>query len=446
MAVTKQYIPHGFQKKFHKSSSRFRTLIAGRRGGKSIAGTIEALWWADQRPGSKGLIVAPTYPMLSDVNIPMFFEWLPQGAIKSWGKQEKRLIFKNGSEVRFRSGDQPDRLRGSEYDWIWFDEACFMKKDVWDILYPTLTSTEGHAWITTTPQGYDWVYTTFYKPSLEGNGDYDTWQYQTVDNPHINPEMIEKAKKEMTEQMFRQEYLASFEKFTGLVFPDFDDKMHTIDEDVEATKEGLLYFVGIDVGYTNPTAIILAAEDIEHNVYIIDEFYASKMTAPEIAEQTKLLVGNRHIDYYVIDPASKGTSQTSEMSIFEQLQENGLNAEPGNNDVRAGIDRMTQMIRNVKTNPEQEIEDRLPGLYVHRRCDNLLKEMEKYSWMERRNGDESNMHERPKKAFDHAMDATRYILMSRPDWFDRPAKDMYGRTLRKQDDDLFDMTEGESII
>ena len=430
----KRYIPHKYQKEFHKSAERFRLLIAGRRGGKSLAGTIEALWWADQNPGSTGVIVAPTYPMLSDVNIPTFFQWLPEQQVKSWNKQEKRLELVNGSEIRFRSGDTPDRLRGAEYDWAWLDEACFMKKDAWEVLYPTLTSTEGVAWITTTPQGFDWVHQTFYKPAMEGTEDYAAWQYRTVDNPHINADMVEKAKREMSSQMFRQEYLASFEKFTGLVYTDFDTKVNVISEDVETDKHGLLYFVGIDVGYTNPTAALLMAEDTSHNIYVLDEMYESRLTAPEIASRVKELVGKRKIDYYVIDPASKGTSQTSEMSVYEQLVENGLYAEPGNNDVRAGIDRTTQLLRNIKENKKRGVEEQMPGLYIHERCTNTIAEMERYEWNEKRGGnDDSNKDERPRKAFDHTLDATRYVIMSRPDWFDRPTTDIYGRIVDTSD-------------
>ena len=118
----KEYKPHEYQIEFHKSKARFRTFVAGRRGGKSLAGTIEALRQADRGPIEKGrpthgMIIAPTYGMLMDVNVAMIMDWCPSSAIKSWNKVEKNLEFINGSTITFRSGDNPDRLRGTEKDW-----------------------------------------------------------------------------------------------------------------------------------------------------------------------------------------------------------------------------------------------------------------------------------------------------------------------------------------
>ena len=84
--MKKIYEPHKYQKAFHNSKARFRTLIAGRRGGKTLSGTIEALRFADLRAQElgrpiKGMIIAPTYPMLKDVNIPMFLDWCPSHTI-----------------------------------------------------------------------------------------------------------------------------------------------------------------------------------------------------------------------------------------------------------------------------------------------------------------------------------------------------------------------------
>lgn len=408
------YKPHKYQLEFHKSSKRFRTLIAGRRGGKSLSGTIESLYFANNNPGSLGYIVAPTYGMLKDVNIPMVFEWLPQSAIDSYNKVENRLVLKNGSEIRFRSGEKEDSLRGPGIDWIWLDEACFMDPYVWDVLLPALTDKGGVAWVTTTPQGYDWVYNRFYKPAMSGDPGYGAWTYKTVDNPYIDPELVEQARRDMSEQMFRQEYLATFEKFSGLVYPDFDEKKHTFSK--EPVVEAPLYFVGIDVGYTNPTAALLVMEDEEHKLWVLDEWYHTEKTAPEIVEGVGGLVGDKRIENYLIDPASKGTQQTSEMSVYDQIIEAGLPVIPADNDVRGGINRVIQLFRN-------------DGLMIHKRCVNLIRELNTYSWKEQKK-DESNKDERPIKKDDHCADSLRYICYHRPDWYVRRERDRYGREIQ----------------
>ena len=408
------YEPHKFQKLFHKSNARFRTLIAGRRGGKSLAGTVEASWHANKSK-CRGWIVAPTYVMLRDINIPMLTEWIPQYAIKDWNRTEKRMELVNGSEIVFRSAEDPDKLRGVGLDWLWLDEACFMKAEVWDVMYPTLTDTKGVAWITTTPQGYDWVYDKFFKPAQEGNADYQAWHYRTVDNPYIDPEIVEKARAEMNDQMFRQEYLATFEKFTGLVYPDFDEKTHVIDP-IPADRDDL-WFVGIDLGYTNQTAVVLMMEDVDKNMYIVDEIYESGLIAEDVSKRVQNMLKAHGLDIdaievFVADPSGASRHQgRPELNMFDQLQLAGLPVVKGNNDVRAGIDRVTQYLRKGKG-----------GLKVFNNCVHTINEFHKYSW-KKTIDTTSNRDESPAKAYDHLMDAIRYTIMTRPETWERVERD-----------------------
>lgn len=419
----KKYQPHKYQRAFHKSSARFRTLIAGRRGGKTLSGTIEALRWADDHPNSRGMIVAPTYPMLKDVNIPMFMDWCPSYSIAAWNKQDHKVKLLNGSEITFRSGDNPDRLRGVGLDWLWLDEASFQDRGVWEVVYPALTDKGGVAWITTTPQGYDWVYEMFYKPATEGQEDFATWRFATEENPYIDKKLIEKAKGDLSEVMFRQEYLASFEKFEGLIYPDFTEK-HIINIPSRDIQD--IFFVGLDVGWNHPTAMLLMKEDIKHRLYVVDEERKSQLTAVEInnhllAMLTRNGLGREDVVSYVIDPASKGTQQTSGMSIYDQLAEEGWGFVLGDNNVMAGINRVTRLFREKK-------------LFVGRNCVMLRDELVNYHWRKWKE-DLDTDRARPFKLKDDLVDVLRYIAMSRPDWFERPALDMYGRLVEEQEDD-----------
>jgi phage terminase large subunit len=425
----KRYKPHEYQKKFHNSKARFRTFIAGRRGGKSLAGTIEALRQADRLPIKKkrpvhGMIIAPTYGMLKDVNISMMMEWCPEYAIESWNKVDMRLELVNGSSITFRSGDNPDRLRGTEKDWIWLDEACFMSKRVWETVYPVLTSTEGVAWVTTTPQGYDWVYDTFYKPA-KTDDNFAAWRFSTLKNPHINKELVEQAKKDLSEVMFRQEYMASFEKFEGLIYPDFSEERH-----LRTTPNSItdIFFVGLDVGWNHPTAGLLIKEDRERNVFVLDEFREQHLTADMISNQIKsMLVRNDlnedKVEMFIIDPASKGTQQSSGQSMMDQLRQEGWGFMPGNNDVIAGINRATRLFRDDR-------------LFIHpSRCPKLVDELNNYHW-KKWDEEKDGYRNRPFKLQDDLVDALRYIIMTRPDYFEHPRIDIYGRKVEEGADPI----------
>jgi len=449
--MQKSYKPHNFQLEFHKSTARYRTIIAGRRAGKSIAGTIEGLYWADQMPKklgmpTSGIIVAPTYQDLNDVNVKMVMDWIPDSSIKEWNKSEMRLTLINGSEIVFRYAD-PDRIgRGRKYHWAWLDEASLYNQGqkVWETLRPSLTDYKGSVWVTTTPQGKDWVYKTFFIPSVESKPNYKTWNFKTINNPYIDPEEVEMARLSMSEAMFRQEYEASFESFTGLIYPDWNESM-IIDSYNRA--EDSLYFIGIDVGWQHPTGIVLMAEDREHNLYVVDEEQKQYTTTKDIEGLINAMLERnglrrQDIQEWIIDPASKGTDQTSGMSMYDQLQdptimETPLPLTPGVNDVMAGINRITQYLRSGK-------------FKVVRKCKQTVDQMSSYKFIPKR---DDSQYSKPEvyKLNDDLVDPIRYVAMNRPDWSDRIYMDAYNKPIIPKneiyipDEDGFDIDNGDEI-
>ena len=434
----KIYKPHKYQREFHSSKARFRAFIAGRRGGKTTSGTMEALAFAYgesidrkkkiQTP-THGWIISPTYQMLKDINIPVLMDWCDPEVIKSWNKSDNRLEFKNGSTITLRSGENPDRLRGVGLDWVWLDEACFMSKQVWEVIYPALTDKNGVAWVTTTPQGYDWVYETFYKPAIQKEPGFEAWKFTTLDNPYIDKGLVEQARKDLSDMMFKQEYLASFEKFEGLIYPDFNELRHCRESEKAVTD---IYFVGLDVGWNHPTAGLLIKEDINGNLFVIDEFREQFLTAKDISNQLNgMLIRNglreQDVQMFVIDPASKGTQQTSGQSMMFQLQEEGWGFVPANNDVMAGINRVTRMLRENK-------------LFISKRCKNLIEELNNYHWR-KWNEDKDTSRSEPFKLGEDECDALRYVVHSRPDYFEHPKVNMYGELEKEEDDDEVDINE-----
>jgi phage terminase large subunit len=239
--------------------------------------------------------------------------------------------------------------------------------------------------------------------------------------------MVTKARAEMNEAMFRQEYLASFEKLTGLVYPLFDEKDHVVQE--VPTVQDKLYFVGIDVGFTNPTAVILVSETPDHVLTIEKEYYETGKTVQEVATAIKSMTMNKRIEQYIIDPASRTTHQESkgkgeDMSVFQLFQENGIPVVDGNNDVLAGIAMITQLL-------QVDPLIKRPRIQVSAICKNTIMEFQNYSWPKYKEGEVSNRDERPQKAFDHILDATKYLVLARPDWFERVQRDQGGNVIKE---------------
>jgi hypothetical protein len=73
-------------------------------------------------PNSTGMIVAPTYPMLRDGPRKMLLDIArPAGILKTHNIFTGTIVLHGNRTILLRSADNPDRLRGDNLGWIWFD-------------------------------------------------------------------------------------------------------------------------------------------------------------------------------------------------------------------------------------------------------------------------------------------------------------------------------------
>jgi hypothetical protein len=99
--------------------------------------------------------------MLRDATQRAFFALLDESLGDDGGytyhKSEQRLTLPNGSQILFRSLDDPDRIRGLTLAWFWLDEAPLCGHFAWQVLKGRLRQ-RGYltmGWATGTPQGRD---------------------------------------------------------------------------------------------------------------------------------------------------------------------------------------------------------------------------------------------------------------------------------------------------
>lgn len=224
---------HGNQKKVIQDKSRFKVIVAGRRWGKTRLSLIYSLKVA--MSGGRVWFIAPTYNMTQDSwrEFRNFAFQIPQTEIR---EVEKRITFSGGGYIQCKSGDKPDRLRGAGLDLVILDEVAFMKRDVWEVIRPTLTDREGEAIFISTPNGMG---TWFHDLYLNANrlDSWNTFQFTTYDNPYINPKEIDEAKIELGSLVYSQEYLAEFTEF-GQIFKSEWSRFYETEERTEFNEQG----------------------------------------------------------------------------------------------------------------------------------------------------------------------------------------------------------------
>ena len=235
---------HDAQMEIFKSKARFKVVSAGRRFGKSRLAAWVLLINALQSKSKDVFYVGPTFQQSKDIMWGMLKD-LGKDVIKAAHENTAVLTLINDRKIYLKGSDRPDTLRGVGLQYVVLDEYASMKPEVWEmILRPTLADVKGGALFIGTPAGKNHFYKLFMEASEEED-DWESFQYQSTDNPLLDPKEIAAAKSTMSTQAFRQEFEATFETFSGGIFK---EKWITYVEDDKDFKEGTIghYVVSVD--------------------------------------------------------------------------------------------------------------------------------------------------------------------------------------------------------
>lgn len=234
------YVPHVYQGAFHGANldgviTRSRHLVAGRRGGKTLSAAWETLFYAkhpDQfHMDAHGVtsdrplwiwVLAKDYPTGRPSLVTLLEVMTQAGLVKGkdyqYNKTERRIEFiESGSVIEFKTAEDPQSLRGAGLDILWIDEAAFItNEDAWNVVRPALADRLGLVLTTTTPHGRNWLWEMFFTgPALDDQNQFRI-EYVSIDNPYFPREEWDYAREHYHPIFFKQEFLASFDAFSGV--------------------------------------------------------------------------------------------------------------------------------------------------------------------------------------------------------------------------------------
>lgn len=323
--ISKGYTPHVWQTLFHGMTtgdtlSRFRHLVAGRRGGKTLSAAWEMLYYLlhpehhyadlygrewDGKP-LWAWSLAKDYKVGRASYLTMLQVIRQAGLISGTdyklNKGDKFIEFYRDGEpialLEFKTADDPQSLRGAGLDWLWIDEAAFVRNDeAWTVVYPALSDKQGGVITTTTPAGRNWFYDLAFGPSAIADENHSSVMYRSVDNTHFKAEEWQYAKTHMHPMLFAQEYMASFDAFQGVELQ--GDWLHYYvvgqasvqgdDVVLPKTKDGKLplrTFIGVDPAISLSDSAdrfamaLIGVDDSTGLAYLLD-LYAARIPFPE---------------------------------------------------------------------------------------------------------------------------------------------------------------------
>lgn len=219
------YEPLPHQLEFHKAQVKNRWLIGGNRSGKTVAGAIEAIWFAtgwhpyrEIKTPNSGWIVSIDFPNSRDIAQPKIFDYLPKWMIASWNKSDQILKLTNGSIMGFKSCDSGwEKFQGADKDWVWFDEEP-EEKVYKECLIRLKAGTKLQIWGTMTPlHGISWTYDQVYKTARE---EFKIVTATIFDNVHISRDEIAEVESSLTDYEKEARLQGLYTILTGIpVFP-----------------------------------------------------------------------------------------------------------------------------------------------------------------------------------------------------------------------------------
>jgi len=328
---------HEKQKEVADSKARFRVCAAGRRFGKSRLGS--ALCVSEGLKGGRAWWVAPSYPvaMVGWRMIKKLSAKIPGVRIR---QGDYTVEYPGGGEVRVRSADNPDSLRGEGLDLVVLDECAFMREETWtEVLRPALADRLGRAVFISTPKGRSWFWRLF-QNGVSGMEGWQSWQLPTNSNPYIDAKEIQDAKEQLPEIIYRQEFMAEFVDDQGGVFRRVQEAAVLTPQEPQSGKQ---YVAGVDVASSVDYTVVTVLDAESKEMVYMDRF--NRVDYPVLIDRlesvyhrynlTSMIVESNSIGRPVIDElVSRGlaiipftTTSATKQTVIQGLQaafENGI--------------------------------------------------------------------------------------------------------------------------
>ena len=379
------------QSEIFVSTSRFVSVVAGRRFGKTFLSTGKLLEQAIKSPNRNVWYVAPTYSAAKEIAWDMLIASIPPEYIAKTNETSLTLRLINGSVIALKGAEKPNNLRGRALDFVVLDEFADMRPEAWyEVIRPSLSDRQGGALFIGTPKGRNHFYDLWAK-AKDGAKDWESFQYTTLQGGNVPPEEIEAARADLDERTFQQEYEAAFVTYQGLIYYGFNREESVLDI---GDDNGTLN-VGMDFNLDPMSAVICLRKG--GKLYAIDEIVMYGSNTDEMVAEIKDRYGNRNIIIYP-DPASRQRKTSAggrtDLSI---LQNAGFSVKAKNSHalVRDRINAVNS--RLLSSDGERH-------LYISPKCKQTIKSLERQTYKEGTSVPNKD------DGFDHMNDALSYLV------------------------------------
>jgi hypothetical protein len=421
----------GPQTDFLAANEREVFYGGARGGGKTYSLLIAPLRFVD-KPTSRALLIRRSMPELRDVIFQtqqLYPKAVPGAKFKT---QENTWHFPGGARIEFGYCENLQdvlRYQGQSYSWIGVDELPqYDSPDVWYFLRSSLRSADPsiplHMRATGNPgnRGSRWVKELFIEPCKPNTRFSEKVEYELEgrtlsteitrkfipasvwDNPYLTQDSSYIAMLASLPEVKRKQFLyGDWDVVEDGAFSEFNRSTHVV-EPFEVPN-GWTRIRAADFGFSSPSAILWGAVDYDNNIWIYRELYISKVTADQLGRMIREVEsGDGKIYDAVLDSSCWARRGDRGPSIAEMLNAEGCRFRPSDRSPGSRISGKIEIHKRLMVDEDTEE----PRLRIFENCPNLIRQLSSLPL------DKNNPEDVDTKAEDHAYDALRYMVSSRP--------------------------------
>ena len=331
---------------------------------------------------------------------------------------EKLWNFPSGAKIEFgfleRDADVY-RYQGQAYSWIGFDEITHLPTEFsWNYLASRLRTTDStiqtYLRCTANPGGVGshWVKKRYIEPSAHNTsfkgGDGLSRKFipaKLADNPYLAEDGIyEQMLKSLPPIQRRQLLEGNWDVAEGAAFVEFDTQVHVIPP--FKLPIGWERVKGVDYGYASESCCLWGIIDSNDGTLIIyRELYRKGLTGEELGSIiTDMELEDPFSVSGVLDTAAWAKTGTTGPTVGEALIRAGHKLRRADKNRVQGKIQIHEFLKITDSGR--------PKLQIFNTCPNLIRELQSIP-LSKTNPEDVDTH-----ASDHAYDALRYMIMSRP--------------------------------
>jgi hypothetical protein len=309
MEVKSNFVPYPKQMEVIQgvlgSEATHHTLVSSRQSGKTLISLNLLLYYAINYPDSYNVLVSPVFSQSKKSFMDLAKAAGPNNPlIATSNASELIMTFKSGSVIRMLSAESGQNLRGFTVSGLLvIDEAAFIPEDVWTtILRPTTLIRCKKVLFISTPNGTNWFHKIFEWGQDPEYVDWASYRITSYDNPYLDLDTLELARKTLPEKSFLQEYLGVFLQGGGNVFAGFG-QCASLESLQTKPEQGKRYYAGLDLAVANDYTVLTV---FNQDGDLVD-FYRKNKTSWEeiIGEVTERI--NHWKCYTVVEKNSIGS-------------------------------------------------------------------------------------------------------------------------------------------